>query len=287
MLKNVLSELIGTDYKTEEMFRLGAREVLQNVVLNGLSRGNFFKHAAFQGGTALRIIYSLERFSEDLDFVLFEKEDDFKLERYVHYVESEISSYGLQVNTKFRDNAATGTSSGEVRCNMKEVVMVIGFPEGLVRGIHRDELLRIKIDVDTNPPAGANYQKISRPLPINHYLCVLDKPSLFAGKISAVIGRGWKKRVKGRDFYDYLWYVKEKVPVNMAYLKNNLEREGIIDKGVDFDLDVLKELLTARFKSIDYDSAIKDIKSYLLDNTSIPDWNSELFLNTLDKLTFQ
>ena len=78
MLKNVLSELIGTDYKTEEMFRLGAREVLQNVVLNGLSRGNFFKHAAFQGGTALRIIYSLERFSEDLDFVLFKEDDDFK-----------------------------------------------------------------------------------------------------------------------------------------------------------------------------------------------------------------
>ena len=145
-------------------------------------------------------------------------------------------------------------------------------------------MLRIKIDVDTHPPSGANYQKISRPLPINHYLCVLDKPSLFAGKISAVIGRGWKKRVKGRDFYDYLWYIKEKVPVNMVYLKNNLEREGIIAQGDDFNLVVLKELLAAKFKSIDYNSAIKDIKNYLLDNSSIPDWNSELFLKTLDEL---
>lgn len=266
------------------MAPLFAKEVLQKIILNGLSRGQFFKKAAFHGGTALRILHGLGRYSEDLDFTLFERDPDFKLNRYMTYIESEIQSYGLTVSTKVREGTVGNIRTGDVRCNQREIVMNIGFPEGLVRRLHRDAVVKVKIDVNTEPPEGARYEKFAMNDPLNYYLCALDLPSMFAGKIGAVIARQWGNRIKGRDLYDYLWYLDNGIGINMEYMKSNLVRQEIIGIDDEFNLDVLRRILCDRFDKIDYGSAMADVWEFVVDEVPPENWNADLFKATLDRL---
>lgn len=284
-MRNLLSDIIDRSGVARDEIQLFSRQVLQKIVLNGLSRGQFFKRAAFHGGTALRILHSLDRYSEDLDFVLFDRDPGFSLERYMGYVESEIRSYGLSVSSKVRDSRTTATSSGDVRCRTRGMILEIGFPEGLVESINPDAVMRVKIDVDTDPPSGAGYQKYSMTDPLNYYLCALDLPSLFAGKVSAVLTRRWGMREKGRDFYDFLWYIDRSVPVNMSYLRSNLERAGAIGQDDRFDLEVLKGMLRERFSSVDYASAMSDVGQFVIGRRPPSDWCPELFIRASESLT--
>ncbi len=283
-MKNILSNIFDANGVTERQAPLFAKEILQKIILNGLSRGQFFKKAAFHGGTALRILYKLDRYSEDLDFSLFERDPDFKLSKYISYVETEIGSYGLTVTSKVRDEAPGNIRTGDVRCNLREIVMDIGFPNGWVERLHRDAVVRVKIDVNTEPPEGARYEKFAMNDPLNYYLCALDKPSMFAGKIGAVIARRWGNRIKGRDLYDYLWYVGNGTPINMEYMRSNLVNQDIIGPDDDFDLDRLRQILNDRFDVIDYASALEDVWAYVTDGPMPNDWNPDLFKATLGSL---
>ncbi len=283
-MKNILGEMFDASGVEDKMVPLFAKEVLQKIILNGLSRGQFFKKAAFHGGTALRILHGLGRYSEDLDFTLFERDPDFKLNRYMTYIESEIQSYGLTVSTKVREGTVGNIRTGDVRCNQREIVMNIGFPEGLVRRLHRDAVVKVKIDVNTEPPEGARYEKFAMNDPLNYYLCALDLPSMFAGKIGAVIARQWGNRIKGRDLYDYLWYLDNGIGINMEYMKSNLVRQEIIGIDDEFNLDVLRRILCDRFDKIDYGSAMADVWEFVVDEVPPENWNADLFKATLDRL---
>ena len=186
-MKNVLNEIFNANGVERDEAPLFARQILQKIILNGLSRGGFFKRAAFHGGTALRILYGLERYSEDLDFSLFEPDPDFKLSRYLSYAETEVRSYGLSVAIKVRDGTIGNIKTGDVSCNLREIILEVSFPNELVETLHRDAVVRVKIDVNTEPPKGARYDKFAMNDPLNYYLCALNKPSMFAGKIGAVI----------------------------------------------------------------------------------------------------
>lgn len=282
-MKNLLSSIFDANNVEETEAYSFAREIMQKIILNGLSRGQFFKKAAFHGGTALRILHGINRYSEDLDFTLFENNPDFKLERYLTYAESEIRSYGVTVSTKVRDKVVGNIRTGDVRANCREMAFEVGFPNGLVESLHRDEVIRVKIDVNTSPPEGARYVKYAMREPLNYYLCAMDLPSMFAGKISAVLGRGWVNRVKGRDLYDYLWYTKKGVPINMDYLRSNLVSQGVIQQEDEFTLETLRQLLSDKFEVIKYESALEDIWEYVIEKPPAG-WRPEMFRDTLCQL---
>ena len=283
-MKNVLDEIFKANGVERDEAPLFAREILQKIILNGLSRGQFFKKAAFHGGTALRILYGIGRYSEDLDFSLFEPNPDFNLRRYLRYAEDEIGSYGLTVTTKVRDVVVGNIRTGDMRCNMREILFNVGFPNDLVESMHRDAVVRVKIDVNTAPLKGARYDKFAMNDPLNYYLCALDRESMFAGKIGAVIARKWGHRVKGRDLFDYLWYLDNEVGINMEYMRSNLVNQEIIGPDDEFNLDVLKSILSDRFDAIDYRSAMEDVRGFVIGQRAPDDWNSDLFKATLGKL---
>ena len=285
-MKNLLSSIFDANGVEESEAYSFARETMQKIILNGLSRGQFFKKAAFHGGTALRILHGINRYSEDLDFTLFEKDPDFKLERYLTYAESEIRSYGVTVSTKVRDKVVGNIRTGDVKANYREMAFEIGFPNGLVESLHRDEVIRVKIDVNTDPPKGAGYDKLAMTEPLNYYLCAMDLPSMFAGKIGAILGRRWVNRVKGRDLYDYLWYVEKEVPINMEYLRSNLVAQEIIQQEDEFTIKTLRQLLSDKFETIKYASALEDVKEYLLERAPVG-WCPETFKDTLGWLYTQ
>jgi predicted nucleotidyltransferase component of viral defense system len=281
LLSEIFKPKEGMTYQQATLY---SREVLQKIILNGLSRGNFFKKAAFHGGTALRILHSLDRYSEDLDFSLFQKDLDFKLERYLSYAESEIGSYGLNVTTKIREPGEGNIRTGNLGCNTREIVMEVGFPEEIIKQIHSGLVTKVKIDVNIDPPEGAHYVKYSMKDPLNYYLCALDLPSLFAGKTAAVLCRGWNNRTKGRDLYDFLWYIQNNTPLNMEYLKSNLVRQNAIGEDENLDISTLREMLRARFESIDYRSAMDDISRFVLDDRIKDDWAPKVFIEASEKL---
>ena len=283
-MKNVLNEIFKANGIERDEAPLFARELLQKIILNGLSRGQFFKKAAFHGGTALRILYGIGRYSEDLDFSLFEPDPDFKLSRYLSYAENEVCSYGLTVTTKVRDVTVGSIRTGDMRCNMREILFNIGFPNNLVESMHPDAVVRVKIDVNTEPPEGARYDKFSMNDPLNYYLCALDRESMFAGKIGAVFARRWGHRVKGRDLFDYLWYLDNGTEINMEYMRSNLVNQQIIQPDDEFNLDVLKSILSDRFDAIDYRSAMEDVRGFVIGQRAPEDWNPDLFKATLGSL---
>ena len=226
------------------------KEIIQEIVLCGLSRAGFFKHAAFYGGTALRIFYGLDRFSEDLDFSLMAPEG-FDLGEYLPALEKEIRSYGL--NFKAEERVKTAESAIQ------------------------SALIKIKFEIDTNPPPFATFEHKYRLLPSPYEICLYDAPSLFAGKVHAVLCRAWKNRIKGRDLYDYVFYLSMNTPVNLKHLEARLRQSGFMETEAPLDIDRLKDMLRARFATIDYDQAKQDVLPFIKDPNKLAVWSQDFF----------
>ena len=144
--------------------------------------------------------------------------------------------------------------------------------------------LKIQFEVDINPPMGATYENKYKLLPSPHLIKLYDKPSLLAGKIHAILCRGWKTRVKGRDLYDYLFFMATDTRVNLELLKNKLLASNAIESGDGFDINKLKELLINKFKVIDYNEAKEDVSPFIKNINDLNLWSSELFISVTDKL---
>ena len=215
--------------------RNALKEVVQEVALCGLSRAGFFKSTAFYGGTALRIFYGLDRFSEDLDFSLIAPDPSFDLKAYFPILESEIRATGLNFTVEEKvKSAESNIRSAFLKGNTKE--HILSFFQGQdSSALHPGEIIRIKFEVDIDPPAHAAFESKYRLLPSPYEVRLYDLPSLFAGKIYAVLCRAWKNRVKGRDLYDYVFYLAKGAAVNLAHLKARLVDSGLI--GEEYPLD--------------------------------------------------
>lgn len=176
---------------------------MQETVLCGLSRGGFFRKAAFYGGTALRIFYGLDRFSKDLDFSLMSSDLDFDLSAYFPALEKEVASYGLRLTISEKEKRMdSNIRSAFLKGNTKEHILHFLAGDRLSQNIADNESIKIKFKVDINPPDGATYERKYRLAPTPYKVNLFDMPSLFAGKVHAVICRAWKTKVKGRDLYD-------------------------------------------------------------------------------------
>ena len=258
--------------------RNAAKEVIQEIVLCGLSRSGFFDQAAFYGGTALRIFYGLERFSEDLDFSLMTTDPQFSLSSYFDVLEKEVRSFGLNVEIAAKEKTqGSDIQSAFIKGNTREHFLLFYPSFDGVGVLPRDEKIKIKFEIDTNPPEFASFQRLYRLLPAPYEVNVYDEASLFAGKIHAVLCRSWKNRVKGRDLYDFLFYISRGSKVNLRHLNARLTQTDSLSSGEDYTIDGLKEALTARFSVIDYDEAAHDVRPFLKDDSSLAFWKAEFF----------
>lgn len=269
--------------KTPTDYKNALKEIMQEIVLLGLSRQNFFQSASFYGGTALRIAHKLGRFSEDLDFTLDRPDKTFDIAPYLKGVEEEFGAYGLKLTTEKRSKVfASDVDSAFLKANTLEHLLMIEGADNPGSGTKKNDLIKIKLEVDTNPPFPAGKQEVLfllEPIPFSYRILTL--PSLFGGKLHALICREYKGgRIKGRDYYDFIWYISKNVKPNLEYLEGKLIESGIWNEKDEFSLEDLKTLMTKRFKTTDWDQARKDVAPFIKDGSELNVW-SEVFFNSL------
>lgn len=253
------------------------KEILQEIVICGLSRGGFFNEAAFYGGTALRIFYGLNRFSEDLDFALLKPNKNFDLNRYFTYIEKEVLAYGLNLKIETKEKTKdSNILSAFLKGDTKEHIFIF-FPNENIRNTTSLKSIKIKFEVDINPPSGARYEFKYKLLPSPHQVRLYDEPSQFAGKIHAILCRNWNYRTKGRDLYDYVFYLSKETKVNLELIKSKLIESNAISVNSEFNIDILKELLNNKFLEINYKNAKEDVMTFIEDKDSLNLWTSDFF----------
>lgn len=264
------------------------KEIVQEIVLCGLSRGGFFKEAAFYGGTALRIFYGLDRFSEDLDFSLITQNPTFDLKKYFSYIENELKSLGL--NFYVTEKVKTQNSniqSAFLKGNTKEHILTFYENSTDSKFISKDEIIRIKFEIDVCPPVGATYETKFGLLPAPYQVRLYDLSSLFAGKIHACLCRNWKSRVKGRDFYDYVFFLSIGAKVNLTNLKIKLVQSNFIDENYNLTIENLKLLLNERFKHLNYEQAKEDVLPFVKNKALLDLWSKEFFIEITKNIQAQ
>ncbi|MDO5861699.1 MAG: nucleotidyl transferase AbiEii/AbiGii toxin family protein [Thermoplasmata archaeon] len=260
-------------------------QAVQEIALYSLSRTDFFDHSAFIGGTALRIFHGLDRFSEDLDFALVEPDPDFDMGVYLPTIEEYAASFGLRVEAKEKRKASeTGIESSMIRGNTREMLVLFYPEDSRTKQIPYNDVVKVKMEVNIDPPEGAAFEKKMALLPYPYAVQLYDYPSLFAGKLNAVLSRGWKNRTKGRDLYDFVHYIKHDVPVNMGYLASSLVKKGFVETSDGMDLDEVRSMLVKRFGEIDYEAAKLDVIPFANDPRSYESWCPELFIQLTDSL---
>lgn len=284
---NHLIEEMLKNYEVQTSYdkKNAMKEIMQEIVLCGLSRACFFKKAAFYGGTALRIFYGLDRFSEDLDFSLMKEDLQFDLKTYFPVLENEIRAYGMNVTiTEKEKKNESDIRSAFLKGNTKEHLLLFYADERLAKSVPNSEVIKIKFEVDVNPPAYAEFEHKYRLLPVPYEVRLYDGPSLFAGKIHAVICRAWKTRVKGRDLYDYVFYLSRGISVNLRHLRERLLQSGYIDEDCQCTLEEVKRMLKDRFENIDYQQAREDVIPFIRDSFMLDLWSVDFFRQITDTL---
>jgi Domain of unknown function (DUF1814). len=282
----ILSMMQKYGCANSEEYENALKEIVQEVALMGLSRSNFFKKAGFYGGTALRIFYGLPRYSEDLVFSLDQPDALFDLAEYFPYVEKELAAFNFRMTVRKKEKTKeSAVQSAFIKGNTIENILEITSDNTSVYGINPNALIKIKIEIDTNPPAGAGYQYHYAINPSNYQVKLYDMQSLFAGKIHAVLCREYKNRVKGRDFFDYVWYLKKGCSVNLKHLQHRLEQSNKWDLKENLTIEILKQLLNDRFSDVDYQRAIEDVSPFLLpsEKEGLKLWNQEFFSDITER----
>lgn len=267
----------GTPEETEHALR----EILQEIALLGLWRSKFFEHAAFYGGTALRILYGLDRFSEDLDFSLLAADTTFDLARYLPSLISEINAFGFQVEGKKQDKTAmTAVQSAFLKAQTLQVMLEFEIDPRIRGRIDSNQLLKIKLEIDTDPPSGFGVESKYLLQPIPFAVRVYTLPDLFAGKTHALLCRKWKNRVKGRDWYDFVWYCSNYPVLNVAHLEARMRQSGHWQNENRLSFQVTLQLLAEAIDSLDLRQAKKDIKPFIRNPEEIEIWSRD-FLHSL------
>ena len=286
---NTAIEQMLKNYRIENIYdqKNAMKEIMQEIVLCGLSRAGFFQKAAFYGGTALRIFYGLDRFSEDLDFSLVTADPEFDLTVYFPVLEKEVRAFGLHVRIQEKEKTKeSNIRSAFLKGNTKEHLLLFYADEKLAGSVARSEVVKIKFEVDINPPEYAGFEHKYRLLPTPYEVNLYDMPSLFAGKIHAVLCRAWKSRIKGRDLYDYVFYLSRGSAVNQKHLRARLLQSGFISEDMKCTLPELRHMLYERFDTIDFRQAKQDVEPFIRDTASLNMWNADFFKQITTGLQF-
>ena len=270
---NTIFEQMLSKYKfsTEQEKRNATYEVMQQITLAGLYRGGFFEHAAFYGGTCLRIFYKMERFSEDLDFSLLKSDEEFKLEDYFSAIIDEFKLAGREVLITKKEKQNFGKIESAF---LKDDTSVYDL------AFQTEKSLKIKIEVDTEPPLKFETEQKLLLQPYSFMTRCYTLPNLFAGKMHALIFRNWKNRVKGRGWYDFEWYVRKGVSLDFTHLNERVKEFNNMNISKDEFVSLLKEKL----ESTDIDLVKKDVLPFLKNKSELDIWSNEYFIQLADML---
>jgi hypothetical protein len=266
-----------------EEYDRALREVAQEFMLLGLWRGKFFEKAAFYGGTALRLLYGLDRFSEDLDFSLLRPDADFRFDPYFDAIRREITALGLETELERRDRDIS-VESAFLKLNTRKALIVIGVPGSVSGSAAPNRLIRVKFEADVDPPAGFGTETrlLTEPSPIG--VRAYTGPSMFAGKFHALLARSWKNRVKGRDWYDLVFFVGRGIPMDLRYLQSRLEAAGSWTGGTMTAKDACM-MLHEKIEGLDIDAAREDVSRFVPVPSDLELWSKDFFHQITDRLT--
>lgn len=257
------------------------REVLQDIILVSMGKSDFFDSCVFYGGTSLRIFRELPRFSEDLGFTLI-IDKNIILDNYIQFIRKELNSFGIEHTISLKQkNIETTVESVYIDFNLK-FLFDISYSE-YSNQIIDNEILSIKVELEKKHFPGGNTELKILTYPSFSQIRTFDLETLFASKLLAVLKRQWKTRIKGRDFYDYLFYISLGTKVNLLFLENGLKQFGYLNKDDSFTIDTLKNELKKKFELIDFEKAKEDVRPFISSNDRFIDsFNKDIFLSTID-----
>ena len=273
---NTIFEQMLSQYQivSDKERRNAIYEVMQQITLAGLYRGGFFDKAAFYGGTCLRIFHKLERFSEDMDFSLLTPDSSFDIKNYFPSIIEEFSILGRDIVITKKNKSKFSKIESAFLKDDTEVYDV---------AFQTERSLKIKIEVDTQPPLkfGTEQKVLLRPFSFMTRCFTLS--DLYAGKMHALLYRTWGNRVKGRDWYDFEWYVRNGVELNYTHLQERIREFNGIEIGKEEFLKLLKE----RLSLTDIKKVKQDVEPFIKNSQSLEIWSNDYFLQLADMINFQ
>lgn len=268
-------------------YKNAIHEIMQELALLGLWRAKFFEHAAFYGGTSLRILYGLNRFSEDLDFSLLKPNPDFNLIPYLKSIEEELEISGLPVDLQYKiKRPEKSIRSAFLKTGTLETFIRIGLDKELQKHTQSNEVIKIKLEVDIDPPPKFNTEirYLTKPIPFS--VRSYTPMDLFAGKMHAVLCRPYKIRVKGRDWYDFIWYVDKGFSLHLKHLESRMKQSNHLKSNQSLSKELFIDLMQKKISKLDVDGAKEDIYRFLQNPSEIDIWSKEFFLSLLEKVRF-
>ena len=252
------------------------REVMQEIALAGLNRGGFFEKAAFYGGTCLRIFYGLPRFSEDLDFSLLKADPAFRLAPYFAALRQEFAALGFEVEiTEKQKTAVTDIASAFLKKSSSLYDI----------NVQGQRALKIKFEVDTDPPQLFLSEQKLLLQPYSFYVNCFALPDLYAGKMHALLFRKWKNRVKGRDWFDFEWYVRRSVTLNLSHFAERARQSGHWQGGA-LGQEKFLAMLQDRIASLDIASARSDVLPFVREPAGLEIWSKDYFAQLAQRILF-
>ncbi len=272
--------------QTQDDYTRAFREIMQEIALAGLYRAGFFKKAAFYGGTCLRIFHGLDRFSEDMDFSLLRPDAGFSFAPYLDAVRQEFASHGIEIAIQVKQKSKTSQIESAFLKNNTSIYDFVLDGDMLPMHPGKPSQIKIKFEADTDPPGDFSTENKLLLLPFSFYVSCYSLPYLFAGKMHALLFRKWKTRVKGRDWYDLEWYVRQGIPVNINHLSKRIRQSGEL-KDQRIDAPVLFRLLQERIPSLNVAQAVSDIQPFIKDKAKLDIWSEDYFLDLITHLKVQ
>lgn len=279
-IKLIQERLKSYNCRSEWEEGMALREITQEVILAALGRTGFFNEALFQGGTCLRIFYGLNRFSEDLDFILAKPDQKPDLFSCLSRVAEECRAFGYEVEIQDRKSGEATVQQVFLKDDALGKILNLNY----AGQSGRPGKIKVKLELDTNPPFGSGAEMKYLDFPFVSMVVIQDLPSLFAGKVHALLCREY---IKGRDWYDFIWYTSQKIDINYTFLSSALGQQGPWQgQGIKADLDWCLKELSRKIKSIDWQPVIKEVKRFvrISEYPSLDLWSRDLFLNQLKKI---
>jgi len=220
-----------------------------------------------------------------MDFSLLKKDAYFDLGPYLNAVQAELEAFGFKFSVEARDKKAlSNIESAFIKGNTIANLLTIETHPEIVGRFHRDQKIKIKFEIDTDPPPEAAYEVKNVLVPIPFQVRVFSKPDLFAGKMHAVLCRQWKSRVKGRDFYDLIWYLGQKIPCHLDHLKERMIQTGHWKREDPLDREALLGLLNKKFEEIDFEMLKTDVRPFIGDHRELDLWSQAFFCDIIAQL---
>ena len=275
-MKNEIYDIMLSQYDltTEQNKRNAVFEVNQQVILSGLYNGGFFESAAFYGGTCLRIFHGLQRFSEDMDFSLLTKDENFDFSKYFQPIIDAFALVGREVEIKKKDKKNFGKVESAFLKDNTDAYDVT---------FQTEKAIRIKIEVDTCPPMNFNTEQKLLLQPHSFMTRCYTLPDLFAGKMHALVYRSWKNRVKGRDWYDFEWYIRHNVSLDFAHLAERCKQFN----NEDITPEQFKEKLKERLRTTDIKQVKDDVLPFVRNPKELDIWSNDYFVQLADMVRIE